>query len=114
MSLKAGDVYRAEAEVLKAPAGDVDMEGVPVPTGCLVKIETMYVVDLTTANKTMRLGYERAGVKYWVRREAPGATVYGLGMVEPLILGEGEKPICRVESATASDECRFFARGVYL
>jgi len=112
--LKPRDVYSAEQTIAKASAADQDLSGPEIPEGMVVYIEVISVVDLTTANKTMRLGYERAGVKYWVQRVAPGAAVYGISNDRPIILVEGEKPIARVESATANDEILMVVRGRYL
>ena len=114
MSVKLKDVYRAEHSVAKSPATDQDLEGSAVPTGKAVRLESLYAVDLTTAGKTVRLGYSRAGVNYWFKRNGSGASGYGAALDQPIILVEGEKPIARVESATANDELLMVASGVYL
>lgn len=114
MEIKPGDVYSAEQTVSSAPAADVDFEGPRVPEGRVVKLEILAVIDVTTANKTLRLGYKRAGVSVWLKRAAAGTGAYSMVLDKPLILSEGESPVARVESATAGDTLHFFARGVYL
>lgn len=114
METKPGDVYSAEEILASAAAADKDFEGPKIPEGRVVKIEILAVVDVTTANKTLRLGYRRAGSSYWLKRDAPGASGYGLILDQPLILVEGESPIAMVESATAKDALYFLARGTYL
>jgi len=111
---KPGNVYAAEEIVPSASAADKDFEGARIPQGKVVRIEILAVVDVTTANKTLRLGYKRAGTSYWLKRQAPGSSVYGLILDRPLILVQGESPIARVESATAADALYFLARGIYL
>jgi hypothetical protein len=92
----------------------VDFEGPRVPEGRVVQLYILIAVDLTTVNKTISLGYKRAGTTYWLKREAAGAAAYGLHLDRPLILVEGESPVARVESATEGDSLVFLARGVYL
>jgi len=112
--IRPRDVYSAEEVNLRAAAGDVDLEGPEIPEGMVVKIEQFCAIDLTTANKTIRLGYKRGGNTFWITRQAPGTGLYGIGLNYPVFLVEGERPVARIESATASDECRLIARGSYL
>jgi len=112
--VKPGDVYRAEDYVAKAAAEDKDFSGPEVPKGMVVKIEHLTVIDWTTANKTLRLGFRRAGKIYWLKRAAAGASGYSLTLETPLFLVHGEAPYGRVESATANDELYFLAQGAYM
>jgi len=114
VSVKPGQVYSAEEVVPSAAAADKNFKGPKVPEGRVVRIEVLVVIDLTTANKTLRLGFDRAGTSYWLKRQAAGSSTYGIILDRPLILVEGEAPIARVESATAADALYFLARGVYL
>ena len=111
---KPSEIYSAEDYIANVPAGDKDFEGEPVPNGKVAYIETLIVIDLTTAAKTIRLGYKRGGSTYWLKRETVGAAVYGLSLDRPLILAEGEYPVARIETATVNDDCYFHARGRYL
>jgi len=111
---KPGDVYAAELYQPDAQAADVTLEGPAIPQGRVVKIEAMIIVDVTTGNKTCRLGYDRGGTKYWMKREAAGSSGYGIALLTPMILVGGEKPVGRIESATLNDDIYFIARGIYL
>jgi len=99
----------------KAPStADLEILGDEIPTGRVVYIEMFFVIDKTTANKTIKLGFRRLGVDYYVKRAAAGSGVYGISLDRPLILVEGERPIATVESPTLNDECLLVARGPYL
>jgi len=112
--VKPGDVYTAEVVVPKAAAADTTILGPEVPEGRVVRIDTFYVIDLTTSAKTIELGYRRRGTNYWFKRAAAGTGVYGVSQDRPIVLVEGEQLVGKVESASASDECWLIARGIYL
>jgi len=111
MKTKPSEIYRAEVETKAPSTANVILRGPPVPQGYVVELKVMQIIDLTTANKTMRLGYERGGRQYWFRRRNAGTGNYDLYLETRLILVEGEKPIAMVESPTADDELWFFTRG---
>jgi len=113
MSVKLSDIYSAELKGVGA-AADLDLEGPKVPEGRVVRLRIMYAVDLTTVNRSMRLGYVRAGTKYWFKRQNAGASAFGVALDGELYLVGGESPIARVESAPSADECWLIARGEYL
>lgn len=113
-NVKPQDVYSAETPQTAPDTDDLSLEGPKVPEGKVVRIETFFAIDLTTSNKTIRVGFDRAGTKFWLQREAAGTGKYGIRLRRPLILVENERPICMIESPTASDECKLIARGVYL
>jgi len=113
MSVKPGDIYSAEISQVGS-AADLDIEGPAVPTGHVVRLTSMYVIDLTTVNRSLRLGYSRGGTAHWFKRGNAGASSFGIGLDGDLILVEGEKPIGRVESAPSDDSCVLIARGEYL
>lgn len=112
--LKPRDVYQAEISDPAPDSNDLTLEGPKIPEGQVVEIRTFFAVDITTAAKTIRIGYDRGGVKHWVKRAAAGTGNYGIALDEELILVENERPVCMIESPTASDECKLIARGVYL
>ena len=112
-SIKASDIYSAELKATGA-AADLDIEGPKVPEGRVVRIRVMYVVDLTTVNRSVRLGYKRAGSTYWFKRQNAGASAFGISLDGDLYLVGGESPVARVESAPAADECWLIVRGEYL
>jgi len=99
----------------KAPStSDLDLEGKAVPAGKVVRIETYYVIDETTANKTMKLGYVKAEKTITLKREAAGTSTYYIRLERPFILVEGEKLKATVESPTTGDECTLIAKGVFI
>jgi len=111
VSKRSDHIYMVE-EFRKAPTtANIILKGPTVPEGCIVELKVMRVIDLTTADKTMRLGYERGGNQYWFRRRNAGTGNYDLHLEAWLLLSEGERPIAMVESPTVGDEIWFFARG---
>jgi len=112
--ISPGDVYLGDREDAKAATGDVDLEGERVPEGCMLRLEFFGVMDLTTANKTVRLGVKRAGAVTWLKRISVGASAYGTILERPVLLRALESPVGRVESATAADVLQMVARGVYI
>jgi len=107
------DVYSVE-EYRKAPdTSNIILKGPVVPKGCVVDLKVMRVIDLTTENKTMRLGYQRGSQLLWFRRRNAGTGNYDLHLEAHLLLVEGEQPVAMVESPTAGDEIWFLTRGYY-
>ena len=114
MDIKPGDVYSAEAEVKAPETADLTLEGPMIPEGRVVLIQAFYVLDRSTAGKVLRLGYDRAGTKYWLKRVDLGIGNYGIWQDGPLYLVGGEKPVGMVEDATKGDVCILVARGEYV
>lgn len=110
----AKNVYSSVQNPKALAVTDLEILGDKVPTGKVVSIETFFVIDQTTANKTIKIGFRRGGVNYYVKREAAGASTYGITMDRPLILVEGERPIATIESPSINDVCLLVARGPYL
>lgn len=113
MSVKPKDVYSAEVSQSGANA-DLDLMGPQVPEGRVVRLRFFAAVDLTTVNRSLRLGYRRGGQDLWFKRQNAGASAFGVAMDGELYLVGGEAPIARVESAPLGDECWLIARGEYL
>jgi len=111
MKTKPKEVYSIEEYIVAPNTNDIILKGSPIPEGYTVELKVMRIIDLTTANKTMRLGYERAGRRFWFRRRNAGTGNYDLHLEAHLILVEGERPIAMVESPTAGDEIWFLTRG---
>jgi len=107
-------MYNAEVPEIQRAGADLSLAGPAIAKGKIVKIETFFCIDLTTAAKTIRLGYNSKGTDWWIKRETLAAGVYGLALERPLILIDGERPIARVETCTANDECVMVARGPYI
>ena len=114
MSKKPAQVYSAEVVILKAAADSPTLEGPEIPEGCVVEVTGFWAIDLTTANKTIRLGYKRGGNTYWLKRMAAGTGAYGIHLDRPLLLAEHERPVAMIESVSADDELRLMVRGTYL
>ena len=114
MDAKPSEIYSAEVSLTCDSASTRTLKGDPIKAGKVVEIRTFLVVDLTTANKTLRIGFERAGSQYWLKRKGAGAAEYGIALEEELILVEGERPIAQVETPTQNDALVMLARGVYL
>lgn len=108
------EIYSAEISVTCDSITTRTLKGERIGGGKVVEIRTFLVVDITTANKTLRIGFERAGSQYWLKRGAAGTSDYGIALQEELILVEGERPIAQVESPTLNDVLVMLARGIYL
>lgn len=108
------DIYQAEISKIAPDATNITLLGPKVKKGKVVRLHAFYVIDITTANKTCRLGYDRAGTKHWFRRRAAGTNRYGIWQNQTMILVENERPACMIETPTASDTCKLIVRGVYL
>lgn len=99
----------------KAPStADLDLLGKKIPSGHVVRIDAFYVIDATTANKTVKLGFVRAEKFYPLKRAAAGASTYGVHLERPLILVEEDRLQGTVEAPTSGDECKLIASGIYL
>jgi kynurenine formamidase len=115
MSVKPGDIYSHEDRRTEPGTTTMTLDQAPkIQPGKVVRIETLFICDETTAAKTLALGFEKAGRSYLVQKEALAVGVNGLALAAPLILAEGEKPIAVVTSPSANDVITFIARGVYL
>jgi len=96
----------------KAPStADLRLESPKVEPGTVLEIHSAAVCDLTTENKTLRIGWSDGTHDYWIKREAAGSGVYGITIQGKLILGEGSRLIALIESPTAGDECVLVASG---
>jgi len=111
---KPSEIYRSEKQQPAPSTSDLTIVGEKVPTGKAVLIETFFAIDQTTANKTLRLGYDRGGTKFWIKRAAAGSGIYGLALDRPLYLVENEAPAIMIESPTTGDVCLLVARGEFL
>ena len=109
--MKPQDIFEAVEHVTETPAGDREYSGPTVPDGKVVRIESFYAVDETTAAKEIILGFRRGNVIHVLKHETCGTGVYGLALLTPLILVEGEQPYAKIVSATALDVLTFYARG---
>ena len=112
--MKPQEVYSDLVEKKAPSTADLDLEGRPIPAGKVVRIETYYVIDETTANKTMKLGYVKAEKTIILKREPTNTSAYFVRLESPLILVEGEKPKATVEAAVSGDECRLLVKGVFI
>jgi len=114
MDAAPSEIYSAELTVTCGSTDSKTLKGERIGAGKVVEIRTFLVVDISTANKTLRIGFERAGTEYWLKRGAAGTNDYGIALVEELILVEGERPIAQVETPTSADVLVMLARGIYL
>jgi len=114
MGAVPAEIYSAEDKVTCDSASTRTLKGERIGAGKVVEIRTFLVVDISTANKTLRIGFERGGTQYWLKRGAAGTNDYGIALQEELILVEGERPIAQVETPTSTDVLVMLARGVYL
>jgi len=114
MGAVPAEIYSAEDKVTCDSASTRTLKGEIIRAGKVVEIRTFLVVDISTANKTLRIGFERGGTQYWLKRGAAGTNDYGIALQEELILVEGERPIAQVETPTSTDVLVMLARGVYL
>jgi hypothetical protein len=112
--MKPQDIFEAVERIENVPAGDREFTGPTVPDGKVVRLESFYAVDESTAAKEIILGFRRGNVVHVLKHETCGTGVYGLALLTPLILVEGEQPYALIKSATANDEITFYARGPYL
>jgi len=104
-------IYRVELRTKAPSTADVVLKGQAIPEGYVALIETVHLIDLTTANKTMRIGYERAGEQFWISRRNTGTGNHDLRFRLHVQFAPGERPIAMVESPTKDDEILFVCRG---
>lgn len=103
-----------ENQQIAADTNNVTLVGDPIPAGMVVEITVIAIKDETTTGKTIRIGYNRNGTNYWIA-EYPAATNYHGGeLLATLYLVENERPAGMVESPTAGDTIKLFARGKYI
>lgn len=108
------EIYMTEVQQVAADTNNITLKGDPVPAGKVVEMTIIAVKDETTTGKTIRIGYDRNGTVYWLT-EYPAATNYHGGeLIASLYLVENERPAGMVESPTASDTVKLFARGKYI
>lgn len=108
------DIYMAEESQKSAGTDNLTLKGDPIPLGRIVQLDFIAIKDETTTGKTVRIGYERNGTQYWILEYPASTNYHGGEMTAPLYLVENERPIGMVESPTAADVVRLFARGIYL
>lgn len=111
---KLAEVYVYEETRVAPDTNNITLVGSKLKEGEVVEIEAFYLADVDTANKTLRLGYDRGGTKFWVKRQAAGTNIYGIYLDRPLILVQNEAPAAMVESPTLNDDITVIARGRYL
>lgn len=108
---KLSDVYVYEESRTAPSTSNITLTAAKLKAGEVVIIDSFSVIDVTTANKTLRLGYDRGGSKFWLKRQAAGTSSYHITLDSPLILVENEAPAAMVESPTSSDSLLVVARG---
>jgi hypothetical protein len=113
-NLKPQDIYLSVAQVPKSSGSSERLEGDPIPQGKVVAIESFFVIDQTSSDLTIQMGFSHNGVDYFVKREAAGTGAYGIFLNRRLILTEGDKPIAIIESPSVDDVLLLVARGPYL
>lgn len=109
-----GDIYEAFEEKKAPDTSDVTLTGPAINQGDVVQIYFMCGIDETTAGKTIELGFDQKGTKKLLKEEPAGTNKKGVILNRALILVGGEAPYCVINSPTANDELRLFARGIYL
>jgi len=112
--VEPGEVFSWTIRAEKVPAADWSAESLDIPTGSVVKLEEFMVVDETTADKTISLGFKRAGTSYWLISKPAGTNVKGILLETPIFLVGGERLIAKVASASANDVLYAVARGLYI
>lgn len=110
--IKIWDVWTYEDMKTADGTEDVKFVGREVSEGMVVRIDNLIVIDETTANKTMQIGFRRAEEDHILFRMPPRTNAYGIYLRRPFYLVAGEAPIGEVESASDEDVCHFFVRGI--
>ena len=110
---KETDIYIAEVRQAAPDTDDLTLIGERLSAGEIVQLESVFIIDLDAKAKVVRLGYDRAGTKFWIRRNAIGTNDYDLPLTRPIILVENEAPCGMVESPGSGEECLLVARGFY-
>jgi hypothetical protein len=88
--------------------------GPKVPAKRVVRLETFIICNETKTNRALMLGYEKAGVKCWIRAGNAGSGGNDISIVTPLILSGGEAPAAYSSTHATSDIIHILARGLYL
>jgi len=112
--MKPGDIYAWDHDQAAPSASDLELTGPEVPAGRVVRVEFFSALDLTTANKTIRLGYQRGGTDRWIDMAGVGAAEYGRVLARPFYLVGGDRPRVRVVTPTQADVIAVTLRGPYL
>jgi len=114
MSKEQPQIFRVEIETKSPDTSDKILESKRIPEGLKVLIRNIFVGDLTTDAKTVRIGFRSKGTIHWIMRRTLGTGVYTLSLTGSIILDSGETVCGMIESPTANDTIILYAFGEYL
>lgn len=105
-------IYRWTDKYTAPDTDDVTRKGPKVLRGQLVEITHLSVVNYTTANKSLLVGYEdeKGDTHYFNKHKS--SQNYESFLRGRVLLLPGERPIGTVESPSTSDVLYFSAHGV--
>jgi len=105
-------LYRWTEKYAAPDTSDVTREGPIVKRGQIVVLHQLSVVEYTTADKSLLVGFKDAGGNAHYVSHDKGTSKYEAKMRGQMTLTENEKPIGTVLSPTANDVLYFSAFGV--
>lgn len=103
-------VYRQD-KTIKAAAAVQKILGEEVPEGHRLEVTHMTVADVTTADKTLEIGYVDQAGEDRILHAAKGTTRHECHLTGHAWLEAGEAPFGRVTTPTASDVVVFSCHG---
>lgn len=103
-------VYRVNKRIKSAGATETII-GEKVPTGFILEVTQMCVMDETTADKLLRLGIRDVTDKDNILQVYDGATAFECHLNGVVFLEAGEAPIGIITTAAASDYCDLSVQG---
>jgi len=112
LNLRA-EVYR-QFEKRDTSTDTVTFEGARVKPGTILELTHMSVVDITTLQKELRLGWQDGkGEYHWVEKwiSTNQSRQYGAHMTGRLLLVADDRPVARIVTPDDGDEVQWAAFG---
>ena len=105
--------YRAyrQDKIIKAAAAVQKLVGEEVPEGHVLEVTHMSVADVTTADKTLEVGYVDVAGEDRILHAAKGSSRHECHLTGHAWLEAGEQPFGRVTTPTAGDVVIFSCHG---
>jgi len=111
MELKLVGLYTFRQKITAPSTDDVTFTGPAVGRGKILEVTALSVVDFTTANKQLLVGFKDVENNEHLVDGYKATSNYGIGLSGILYLLEGEAPLGKVVSPTTSNVCYFTCHG---
>lgn len=92
----------------------ITLRGPKLNAGEVVEVCAATIIDLDTAAKKMRLGYNDGARDIWLLRRTVPANAYALYLRGRMVIREGQHLIGMVEGPTDKDDVYLLASGYYV